>query len=59
MLPILDQVVDTAVENLSPYKQSDDFDGDTTVNCLDLDILINCDERVTSATYVTLLTALS
>lgn len=48
MMPLLDQVIDTAVENLSA----------TRVNSLDLDILINGDERVTSATYVTLLTAI-
>ena len=49
MKPLLDQIVDIAIENLKPEQE---------INTLDLDLLINADERVSNTTYVSILTAL-
>ena len=46
--PIVDQIVETALENLTSDK----------VSSLDFDLLINEDERITNATYLSILTAL-
>jgi len=48
-LPLLDDIVDGALDN---------FRRDKGINTLDFDLLINADERVTNATYLAILTAL-
>ena len=50
MLPLLEQVIDVVVENLKPDQ--------AVLNTLDLDLLINADERVNNTSYVSILTAL-
>ena len=50
MLPLLDQIVEVAIENLKLDQ--------TVVNTLDLDLLINEDERINNTSFVSVLTAL-